>query len=54
MLMRTAPALQQASIPPRKILRSLANLNAQLPPEMFLTGLRITTAEETDVVVRHR
>lgn len=53
MLLRTAHALQQASIPPRKILRSLAKLKADLPAELPLTGLRIT-AVGADVVVRDR
>ena len=51
MLMRTALALQQASIPPRRILRSLTKLKAELPAEVPLTGLRIT-AVGADVVVR--
>ena len=53
MLLRTAHALQQARIPPRKILRSLAKLKADLPAELPLTGLRIT-ALGADVVVRDR
>jgi tetratricopeptide (TPR) repeat protein len=53
MLMRTACALQQARIPPRRILRSLARLKADLPLEMPLTGLRIT-AVGADVAVRDR
>lgn len=53
MLLRTAFTLQQASIPPRKILRSLAKLKAELPAELPLTGLRIT-AVGTDVAVRDR
>lgn len=53
MLLRTAHALQRASIPPRKILRSLAKLKADLPAELPLTGLRIT-ALGADVVVRDR
>ena len=53
MLLRTAHALQQARIPPRKILRSLARLKADLPAELPLTGLRIT-AVGADVVVRDR
>jgi len=51
MLMRTAFALQQADIPPRKILQSLAKLKADLPDELPLTGLRIT-AVGADVAVR--
>jgi tetratricopeptide (TPR) repeat protein len=53
MLLRTAHALQRANIPPRKILRSLAKLKADLPPELPLTGLRIT-AVGADVAVRDR
>jgi tetratricopeptide (TPR) repeat protein len=53
MLLRTAHALQQAGIAPRKILRSLAKLKAELPAELPLTGLRIT-AVGADVVVRDR
>lgn len=53
LLLRTAFALQQASIPPRKILGALTKLKATLPVEMPLTGLRIT-AVGTDVVVRDR
>jgi tetratricopeptide (TPR) repeat protein len=53
MLLRTAHALQQARIPPRKILRSLTKLKAELPAELPLTGLRIT-AVGADVVVRDR
>lgn len=51
MLLRTAHALQQAKIPPRRILRSLARLKAELPAELPLTGLRIT-AIGADVAVR--
>jgi tetratricopeptide (TPR) repeat protein len=51
MLLRTAHALQQARIPPRRILRSLAKLKAELPAELPLTGLRIT-AIGADVAVR--
>lgn len=53
MLLRTAFALQQANIPPRKILRSLGKLKADLPAELPLTGLRIT-AVGADVAVRDR
>ena len=53
MLLRTAFALQQASIPPRKILRSLAKLKANLPLELPLTGLRIS-AVGANVAVRDR
>jgi tetratricopeptide (TPR) repeat protein len=41
-LLRTAHSLQQAQIPPRKILRSLRRLKDTLPSELPLTGLRIT------------
>jgi tetratricopeptide (TPR) repeat protein len=51
MLLRTAHALQQAKIPPRRILRSLARLKAELPAQLPLTGLRIT-AIGADVAVR--
>lgn len=53
MLLRTAFTLQQASIPPRKILTSLARLKAELPEKLPLTGLRIT-AVGADVAVRDR
>jgi tetratricopeptide (TPR) repeat protein len=52
-LLRTAHALQQQRIPPRRILQSLARLKATLPSELPLTGLRIT-AIGTDVAVRDR
>jgi tetratricopeptide (TPR) repeat protein len=53
MLLRTAHALREQSVPPRRILRSLARLKATLPAELPLTGLRIT-AIGSDVVVRDR
>ena len=53
MLLRTAHALQASKIPPRRILRSLARLKANLPQELPLTGLRIT-AIGADVAVRDR
>jgi tetratricopeptide (TPR) repeat protein len=53
MLLRTAYGLQQAKIPPRKILRSLKKLKATLPEELPLTGMRIT-AVGADVAVRDR
>jgi tetratricopeptide (TPR) repeat protein len=53
MLLRTAYSLQQANIPPRKILGSLRRLKEDLPQELPLTGLRIT-AIGSDVVVRSR
>jgi tetratricopeptide (TPR) repeat protein len=51
-LLRTAQGLQAASIPPRKILRSLRRLKTVLPRELPLTGLRIT-AVGSDIVVRN-
>jgi tetratricopeptide (TPR) repeat protein len=51
MLLRTAFVLQQSKIPPRRILRSLARLKAELPAELPLTGLRIS-AIGADVAVR--
>jgi tetratricopeptide (TPR) repeat protein len=53
MLLRMAHGLQEQSIPPRRILRSLARLKATLPAELPLTGLRIT-AIGADVAVRDR
>lgn len=53
MLLRTAHALQASKIPPRRILRSLARLKAELPEALPLTGLRIT-AIGADVAVRDR
>lgn len=53
MLLRTAFALQQAKIAPRKILRALTKLQGNLPDELPLTGLRIT-AVGANVVVRDR
>lgn len=53
MLLRTAHALQAQRIPPRRILRSLARLQAGLPAELPLTGLRIA-AIGADVAVRDR
>lgn len=50
-LLRTAHALQQQRIPPRRILRSLARLKATLPAELPLSGLRIT-AVGADIAVR--
>lgn len=41
-LLRTAHALQQAHIPPRRIVRSLQRLRASLPEALPLSGLRIT------------
>ena len=53
MLLRTAHTLQASHIPPRKILRALSKLKANLPDELPLTGLRIT-AIGSDVAVRDR
>jgi DNA end-binding protein Ku len=53
MLLRTAYGLQQAQIPPRKILSSLRKLRATLPAELPLTGIRVT-AVGADVAVRDR
>jgi tetratricopeptide (TPR) repeat protein len=53
MLLRTAHALQASKIPPRRILRSLARMKAELPQQLPLTGLRIT-AIGADVAVRDR
>jgi tetratricopeptide (TPR) repeat protein len=50
-LLRTARSLQLADIPPRKILRALARLQAELPDELPLSGLRIA-AEGSDITVR--
>jgi tetratricopeptide (TPR) repeat protein len=52
-LMRTAQSLQAQSIPPRRILRSLARLKATLPAELPLSGLRIAGIG-ADVAVRDR
>ncbi len=53
MLLRTAHALQSQGVPPRRILKSLAQLRARLPAELPLTGLRITAIGD-DVAVRDR
>ena len=53
MLLRTAHTLQISRIPPRRVLRALAQLKAALPRELPLTGLRIT-AIGADVAVRGR
>ena len=53
MLLRTAQGLQEAQVPPRKILRSLRQMRATLPGELPLTGMRIT-AVGADVAVRDR
>jgi tetratricopeptide (TPR) repeat protein len=49
-LLRTAHRLQAAKIPPRRIVKALASLRAQLPEELPLTGLRIS-AVGADVAV---
>ena len=51
LLLRTAHALSQANIAPRKILRALARLRGELPPDLPLTGLRVSAIGD-DVVVR--
>ncbi len=53
MLLRTAHALQQAGIAPRRIVRALAGLRARLPAQVPLSGLRIT-AVGSDVAVHDR
>jgi tetratricopeptide (TPR) repeat protein len=53
MLLRTAHGLRAANIPPRRILRALSRLKANLPEELPLTGLRIS-AIGSDVAVRDR
>ncbi len=53
MLLRTAHSLRQAGIPSRKILKSLAKLQAELPDDLPLTGLRLTAVGD-DVAVRDR
>lgn len=50
-LLRTAHQLQQAQVPPRRILRALRRLRSTLPESMPLTGLRITAVGD-EVVVR--
>jgi tetratricopeptide (TPR) repeat protein len=50
-LLRTAHALQTANIAPRRIVRSLQRLQASLPDELPLSGLRIA-AVGNDVAVR--
>ena len=53
MLLRTAHALQQARVPPRKIIGALAKLRGGLPAELPLTGLRIS-AIGSEIVIRDR
>lgn len=50
-LLRTAHALRQAQVPPRRLLRSLKELRAKLPPAVPLSGLRIK-AIGNEVAVR--
>ena len=52
-LLRTAHSLQQAKIPPQKILRSLLKLKATLPQELPLSGMRIS-AVGAEVTVHDR
>jgi tetratricopeptide (TPR) repeat protein len=49
-VLRTAQALSSARIPRARILRSLARLRAQLPPDVPLTGLRIEAVGDAVVV----
>jgi tetratricopeptide (TPR) repeat protein len=53
LLLRTAHALQASQVPPRKILRALAQLQAMLPRELPLSGLRLS-AVGAEVAVRDR
>lgn len=41
-LLRTAHRLQQAHVPPRRLMRSLGELRARLPEDVPISGLRIT------------
>ena len=50
-LLRTAYALHEAKVPPKKILRSLVTVKASLPHELPFRGIRIT-AIGADVAVR--
>jgi tetratricopeptide (TPR) repeat protein len=50
-LLRTALQLRAAQIPPRKIIRALAQLRTALPDELPLTGIRVS-AVGSDVVVK--
>jgi tetratricopeptide (TPR) repeat protein len=52
-LLRTAHGLRCAQVPPRRIVRSLKRLMAQLPEDLPLTGLRVT-AEGDSVAVHER
>lgn len=49
-LLRTAYALRGAKVAPRTILRSLRQLRRSLPPELPLTGLRVSAVGNTVVV----
>nr|WP_087754637.1 tetratricopeptide repeat protein [Paraburkholderia caledonica] len=49
-LLRTAFQLQSAKVSARKILRALAKLKAELPDELPLSGIRITSVGETVAV----
>jgi tetratricopeptide (TPR) repeat protein len=49
-LLRTAFQLQSAKIAPRKILRALAKLKADLPDELPLSGVRITAVGDSVAV----
>jgi tetratricopeptide (TPR) repeat protein len=51
LLLKTAQGLRRAKVPPRRILDSLKALRAELPDNLPLTGLRITSAG-MDVAVR--
>jgi len=44
LLLKVAAALRRASVPTARILESLTRLEAELPPQAPLTGLRITAA----------
>lgn len=49
-LLRTAFQLQSAKVSARKILRALAKLKAELPDELPLSGIRITSVGKTVAV----
>ncbi|WP_425271832.1 tetratricopeptide repeat protein [Paraburkholderia caledonica] len=49
-LLRTAFQLQSAKVSARKILRTLAKLKAELPDELPLSGIRITSVGDTVAV----
>jgi len=52
-LLRTAHRLRAAKVPPRRLMRSLKNLRAKLPPSLPMSGLRIQ-AVGSEVAVRER